>query len=193
MGHSAKRRIVVPAAPQQRRASNKRRSTKPEWLSASLVDAAIVIGATLATTLFLLLISGQLHDTTAENLIAQSPAPASSPIVAAQPTPTPEQSLIGHATPSPQPSRSAASPGPAESETTANAPDDAAIQAAIEKKLQDNADLSSFGITITISGGTVTVVGTVPSDEAKEKIEKLVRAVKGVKQVDNQIVVVSGT
>ena len=164
-------------------------------MTASLIDAAIVIGTTLATTLLLLLISGQLQDTTAGNLIARSAAPALEPIVTA--SPTPGQSLIGSPTPSPQTSRATASPTPsstpAENEAATSVTDDATIQAAIEKKFQDNADLSSLGITVTISGGTVTMVGTVPSDEVKEKIEKLVRTVKGVKQVDSQIVVVSGT
>ena len=149
----------------------------------------------LASTLFLLLISGQLQDTTAGDLIARSAAPALEPIVTAQPTPP--QSLIGPPTPSPQPSRSAASPTPlstpVKDEAATNITDDTTIQAAIDQKFQDNADLSSFGITLTVSGGTVTLVGTAPSDEVKGKIEKLVRTVKGVKLVDNQIVVVSAT
>lgn len=159
-------------------------------MTGAFLDAAIVIGATLATTLLLLLISGQLHDTTAGSLIARSPAPALDTIVTGQPTP--EQSLIGHPTPSPQASRAAASPTPADLDNDTNVTDDTTIKAAIDKKLQDIAELLSYGLTITISRGTVTVVGTVPSDEVKEKIEKLVRAVKGVKQVDNQMVVVNG-
>ena len=163
-------------------------------MTASLIDAAILIGTTLATTLFLLLLSGQLYDTTAGNLIARSAAPAPEPIVTGQPTP--EQSLLGSRTASPQPSRSAASPtlspAAAENETATSVTDDTTIQAALDKRFQDNTDLSLSGITATISNGTVTLVGTVPSDEVKEKIEKLVRTVKGVKHVDNQIVVLIG-
>jgi len=161
-------------------------------MTPSLIDAAIVIGATLVTTLVLLLISGQLHDTTAGNLIARS-APPSPSSGAAQPSP--EQSLLGPPTPSPQPSRFAASPSPtpsaAESETATAVIDDSTIQAAIDRKFQESGDFSSYGLTVTISGGTVTVVGTVPSEEVKEKIEKLLRNVKGVKRVENQIVVIS--
>lgn len=195
MGNPPRKRMVVPTVARPRRAVNSRQSTKPEGLTGAFLNAAIVIGTTLATTLLLLLISGQLHDTTAGNVIARSTAPALEPIVTGQPIP--EQSLISHPTPSPQPTRAAASPTPtatpAENDATNNVADDTTIQAAIDKKLQDNADLLSFGITATISDGTVTVVGTVPSDEVKEKIEKLIRTVKGVKQVDNQIVVISGT
>ena len=163
-------------------------------MSGALVDAAIVIGTTLATTLFLLLLSGQLHDTTAGDLVAQSPAPASGSIIAGQPTP--EQSLLVHSTPSPLPTRPAVSPSPTaaptENEIADNVTDDATIQAAIDKKLQDNADLSSLNVIATVTAGKVIVVGTVPSDELKEKIEKLLRAVKGVQHVNNQIAVVSG-
>lgn len=190
MGNPPKRRVVVPTGPRPRLARNDRQSTRPEWMSGALVDAAIVIGATLATTLFLLLISGQLHDTTAGDMIAQSPAPVSGPMITGQPTPEP--SSLVHSTPSPLLTRPAASPSPAptENENAANVTDDATIQAAIDKKLQDNADVSSLNITATVNAGKVVVVGSVPSDELKEKVEKLLRSIKGVQQVDNQIAVV---
>jgi hypothetical protein len=155
-------------------------------MTPALVDAAIVIGTTLAATVFLLIFSGQLHDTTAGSLIARSPAPAYDPIVTAQPSPA--QSLIDHPTPSPQTSRPPASPSPTEDSSPA---DDTTIQATIDKKIQDSADLA-YPITVAVSSGSVTLDGTVPSKEVKERIEKLVRTVRGVKQVDNQIVVISG-
>ena len=193
MGNN-RRRIVVPTAPQQRRASNYRQSRKPVWMSGAVFDGTIVVITTLVTTLFLLLISGQIHDTTAGSLIARSAAPV---VINGQPTPEP--SLPGHPSPSPspstQPTRSATSPAPTptitENEPVTNATDDATIQAAIDKRLQNNGALSSSDITATVTDGKVTLVGTVSSDEVKEKIEKLVRGVKGVKQIDNQIVVVS--
>jgi hypothetical protein len=193
MGNN-KRRIVVPTAPQPRRANNYRHSRKPERMSGALFDSAIVVITTLTTTFLLLLISGQIHDTTAGNLIARSAAP-----VAITGQPTPEPTLPGHPSPGPgpsaQPTRSVASPTttPAitENEPVTNDTDDATIQAAIDKRLQNNGASSSSDITATVTDGKVTLVGTVPSDEVKEKIEKLVRGVKGVKQIDNQIVVVS--
>ena len=163
-------------------------------MSGAVFDGTIVVITTLVTTLFLLLISGQIHDTTAGSLIARSAAPV---VINGQPTPEP--SLPGHPSPSPspstQPTRSATSPAPTptitENEPVTNATDDATIQAAIDKRLQNNGALSSSDITATVTDGKVTLVGTVSSDEVKEKIEKLVRGVKGVKQIDNQIVVVS--
>jgi osmotically-inducible protein OsmY len=72
-------------------------------------------------------------------------------------------------------------------ETTAN--DDSTIQAAIDKKLAEDTTLSTLGITATVINGKVTLIGTVKSDSLKTQVERLVRGIKGVKQVDNQIIV----
>jgi osmotically-inducible protein OsmY len=76
---------------------------------------------------------------------------------------------------------------------TADIPDDAAIQAEIDKRIADDPNFSKLDITATVTDGKVILVGTVPTNELRTRIEKLVRAVKGVKDVDNQIVVVTGT
>ena len=72
-------------------------------------------------------------------------------------------------------------------------PDDAAIQAEISKRITANPSFATQAITTTVSSGKVILVGNVPSNELKDSIEKLVRGVKGVKEVSNQIVVVSAT
>lgn len=156
-------------------------------MTPSLIDAAIVIGTIVLTTLFLLLISGQLHDTTAGNLIARSPAPALDTIVNTQPAPT--QSVPGPASPTPPASRPTATPSSVEEISAA---DDTTIQAAVDKKIQDNPELSAYVLTIAVSDGKVTLDGTLPSRELKEKLEKLVKTVSGVKQVDNQVAVIGG-
>ena len=150
-----------------------------------MVDATVVIGSTLATTLLLLLISGQIHDTTDGNLMAQSPAAALETVITVPAMPQPSASFA-------RPSRSTAMPSPAPSTVEiSNTPDDTAIQAAIDEKIQDDPDLSALGITATVTRGKVILAGTAPTDELKDKVEKLARAVRGVKQVDNQIVVIS--
>jgi len=157
----------------------------------ALIDAGIVVVSTLATTVLLLVVSGQIHDTTAANLIAQSPAPRPERIVSAQPTPQsslPLSSQLSSKAPTPS-ARSASTPLP--EIVLAGTPDDAAIQADIDKKLQDDARLSALGITATVSNGKVILVGTAPTDELKEQVEKLIRGIKGVKQIDNQIVVIA--
>lgn len=155
--------------------------TKP-----GIINAGIVVAATLLTTLLLLGISGQISDTTAVNLISQSPGPVDiGSSLTIQPTPQMPSAI---ATPSPQPNHAGANPP---TETAAPTPDDTEVQAAIDKKLGDDASLSQLGITVTVSKGKVILVGTAPSDELKDRVEKLVRAVKGVRQIDNQVVVIS--
>ena len=65
-------------------------------------------------------------------------------------------------------------------------------QAAIDKKLTDDAELSTLGITATVLNGKVTLVGTVKTEALKTQVEKVVKHVKGVKEVDNQIIVLAG-
>lgn len=168
--------------PKQRPVRRPRQANRT-WLTGALVDAGIIIGATLITTLFLLLISGQVHDTTSENL-AWSPGKPTTAITL--PSPRPNASA--------QSTRPAPTPTPATPwEGTVDTPDDAAIQAEISKRITANPSFATQAITTTVSSGKVILVGNVPSNELKDSIEKLVRGVKGVKEVSNQIVVVSAT
>jgi hypothetical protein len=170
------------ALPKQRRA-RRRRQTGPTWLTGALVDAGTIIGTTLITTLFLLFISSQIHDTTSENL-NWSPVRPTTAIT----LPTPR------ANPTAQSTRPAATPTPAPAGGAAEeAPDDAAIQAEISKRITTNPNFATQAITATVSKGKVILVGKVPTNELKDSIEKLVLGVKGVKEVSNQIVVASAT
>ncbi len=71
--------------------------------------------------------------------------------------------------------------------TTSGAPDDGSIQAAIDKKLNNDSTLSTLGVTATVLNGKVTLMGTVKTVALKSQVERAVRNVKGVKSVDNQI------
>ena len=72
-------------------------------------------------------------------------------------------------------------------------PDDAAIQADIEKGLASEAALARLDVSTLVETGRVTIVGSVRSPELKQRVEKVVRAVKGVSGVDNQLVVLEST
>jgi osmotically-inducible protein OsmY len=71
--------------------------------------------------------------------------------------------------------------------TGTSASDDANVQAAVDKKLSDDPTLSSLGITATVIDGKVTLTGMVKSEALKARVEREIRAVKGVRTVDNQI------
>ncbi len=65
--------------------------------------------------------------------------------------------------------------------------DDAALQRLATSWLADEPSLSA--VTATVSAGRVVLSGTVNSAASKAKAEQVVKAVRGVKSVDNQLVV----
>ena len=71
-----------------------------------------------------------------------------------------------------------------ESET---ADSDVTVQQVATNKLSEDSELSSVSVTITEARAVLT--GTVSSTAAKAKAEKLIRAVRGIKSVDNKIAV----
>jgi len=68
-----------------------------------------------------------------------------------------------------------------------NASDDANMQEVATKRLGEETDMNAVSITITDSQAVLT--GTVYSATTKAKAEQIVKAVRGVKSVDNQLVV----
>ena len=75
---------------------------------------------------------------------------------------------------------------PSQRENT-SANDDANMQDIATKRLAE--DLNMAGVVMTITNARVVLTGTVNSAATKAKAEQTVKAVPGVKSVDNQIVV----
>lgn len=67
------------------------------------------------------------------------------------------------------------------------ASDDANMQEVATRRLSDEPDMTA--VSLTISAARAVLTGTVNSEAAKAKAEQIVKAVRGVKSVDNQIVV----
>jgi osmotically-inducible protein OsmY len=68
-----------------------------------------------------------------------------------------------------------------------NASDDANMQEVATKRLGEETEMNAVSIAITDSQAVLT--GTVYSAATKAKAEQIVKAVRGVKSVDNKIVV----
>ena len=79
-----------------------------------------------------------------------------------------------------QPATPAATPPP---------PTDADYESRINKALLDDAQLGSLGISVTVVNGRATLTGTVESDALKNRAARVVSTVRGVRGVDNKIVV----
>ena len=67
------------------------------------------------------------------------------------------------------------------------ASDDANMQEVATRRLNDEPDMAT--VSLTISEARAILTGTVNSEATKAKAEQIVKAVRGVKSVDNQIVV----
>ena len=68
---------------------------------------------------------------------------------------------------------------------------DSTVQAAIDKRLADDPEFSTLGITVSVIDGKAMLIGTVKTEELKSRIERAVKQIKGVKAVDNQITVIA--
>ena len=113
--------------------------------------------------------------------VVQQPAPAQQPpVIIQQPAPVTTQPAPVIVTPP-------AGGSTAESSQPANM--DSTIQTEIDKHLLEDTTFSTLGITATVINGKVTLLGTVKTADLKDAVERMVRQVKGVKVVDNQITV----
>ena len=78
-------------------------------------------------------------------------------------------------------------PAPLSERQNTSANDDAAMQDIATKKLTE--DPNMIGVVMTVTDARVVLTGTVSTAATKAKAEQIVKAVRGVKSVDNQIVV----
>jgi hypothetical protein len=187
----ARRSRVVVETPNERREVVHSQSVRDNGgISAGMVGVLVVVAIALITMLVLFWISSQpATDTNVAatqpppTTVVQQPAPVQQPpVIIQQPAPATQPAPIV-VTP---PASSGGSTMPAESVNM-----DSTIQTAIDKKLSDDPDISTLGITATVIDGKVTLLGTVKTDALKIQIERLVKQVKGVKSVDNQISVIA--
>jgi len=147
-----------------------------------------VVAVALNNIVVLFLMNNQNANTNA-NLAEQQPAQA--PVIVQQPAAQQQPPVIVQqpATAPNQPPIVINQPAPVSGSAPVNNSNDGAVQAAVDKKLSDDPTLSALGITTTVLDGKVTVTGTVQSEALKSQIDRVLRGVKGVKQVDNQIIV----
>jgi hypothetical protein len=75
---------------------------------------------------------------------------------------------------------------PSQRENT-SANDDAKMQDIATKRLNEDPDMA--GVTMTVTDARAVLTGTVNSAATKAKAEQIVKAVRGMKSVDNKIVV----
>jgi cytoskeletal protein RodZ len=192
----ARRSRVVVETPNERRevvSSQSVRTPDNSGISAGMVGVLVVVAIALITMLVLFWLSSQPTTTDNANLAAQQQQPTTvvqqpaqqPPVIIQQPAPATTQPAPIIVTP---PAGGTTAPATVPPETTNI---DSTIQAAVDKKLADDPEISTLGITASVINGKVMLVGTVKTEELKTRIERMVKQIKGVKDVDNQISVLS--
>jgi len=178
------RRVVVETPSARREVSHSESVQYPERSGVSgAALAAIVIGVVALAAIIILFVLNQNQQDALNanaNTAQQQPPPTTivqqpaqqPPIVVQQPAPATQPAPVIINQPAP-----------------ASGSDDGSIQAAIDKKLNDDPIFSQLGITSTILDGKVTLTGTVKTEALKAQVERAVRNVKGVKSIDNQITI----
>ena len=158
-------------------------------ISGATVGVIVVVAIALITVVVLFLMNQQQNLNANDNLAAQQqpvvvqqPAPQQPPVIIQQPAAAPAAN---------QPPVIINQPAATGGTAPGNTSNDGAVQMAVDKTIGDDPTLSALGITATVLDGKVTLTGTVKSETLKSQFDKAMRGVKGVKQVDNQIVVMS--
>ena len=191
----ARKSRVVVETPNERREVVHTQSVRDNGgISAGMVGVLVVVAIALITMLVLFWISSQpgtdnanVAATQPPTTVVQQPAPVQQPpVIVQQPAPATQPAPIVVTPPAGGTTAPAASTAPAQ---TVNM--DSTIQAAVDKKISDDPDMSTLGITASVLDGKVTLLGTVKTEAMKTQVEKLVKQVKGVKSVDNQLMVVA--
>jgi hypothetical protein len=192
--------IETPTARREVVQTTTARAPERRGISTGVVAALVIGSVALVTILFLFILNRQNTDTTVNANVrsATAPTPSQQPvIIQQQPTPLPQQPIIIQ-----QPAPAADQPPviiqqPAPTTTTSgttagskpSGTDDTAIQSEIDKRISQDATLSTADITPTVIEGKVTIIGAVESQAIKNQVERLVKGIKGVKAVDNQLIV----
>lgn len=155
--------------------------------SASVAIAVLVILAVAIIALLGLLFWSMQANSNNANLAAQQqPTPPTTiqqpaqqpPVIVQQPAPATQQAPIIVNPPAAAPTAGSNAP---------SALDDGVIQTEIDNKLQNDSTLSTLDVKATVTNRQVLLTGSVKTDQLKHQVEKAVRAIKGVRTIDNQI------
>src|SRR5215813_3523464 len=189
-----KSRVVVETPNARREVTRTERDQSPNNGGSSAATIAIVVILAIGVVVLavLLVMNKRANDEANANVAAQQQAqqPAQPPMIVQQPAPQQQPPVVVQQ-PATQPPIVVNPPATSGGATGSNVSEDTRIQGEIEKRMQKDAALSSLGITVSVLDGKALLIGTVRSDQLKQQAERLVRGVKGVKSVDNQILVSS--
>jgi hypothetical protein len=182
------RRVVVDSPGERQEIVTERTVSAPResGISASMVAILAIVAVFAVGAIFYLVSSRNANESANRNAnldLASQTNKEQPPTVIQQPAPVIIQ----------QPAAQQPAPviiqQPAQSNPRDTSGDDANMQEVATKRLTEEPGMAS--VSISISDAQAVLTGNVSSAVTKARAERLVRAVRGVKSVDNQIVVSS--
>ncbi len=179
-------RFVVDASP--RRQAPPPRAKPANGMNELWIAISIIVAAALATFLALF-ITSRPFDPETSSLAPQQTVP-SGPLTSPSAKPSPTVSPTPQTRPSVQQSPTVSG---GEIASPVDPVDDASIQSRIDSALANDVALAKLDVSTLVENGKVTVVGSVRSAELKQRVERTIKALKGVTSVDNQLVVNDAT
>ena len=181
-------RIVIETSSARRQPGSRPIGRQPATGPREGVVALSVIGAAALATFIALFLTSRPYDPMNSTLAPGQTVPAGS--LALGPSPKPSATI----SPSPQPNLAAGgTPTPEPPVEAATVPDDAGIQFQIDRTMTADPALSKLDVSTLVEGGKVTIVGSVKSADLKQRVERILRSIKGVVSVDNQLVITEAT
>lgn len=208
--HQRRSRVVVETPTARREVVHSQTVRAPErsGYSAGMV-AAVALAAIAATAIIFLFMMnrGESRETSVNVSAAGQPTPyAQQPPVyapqpaATQPTPIvvqqpptvvtqPAPVVVQPSTTTAPPAATTTAPSTAPPARESSASNDTALQASVDRAFSDDATLNSADVTAVVLEGKVTLNGTVNSEELKQRAQRLAYSVRGVRSVENRIVV----
>lgn len=157
--------------------------------SAGTVALIAVIAISIAAVIIFLVINRNQNEAANRNanLEAANQTNSHQPTTIVQQPAQPAPLIIQQPAGGQQPPVVIQQPAPPTERANTSANDDAAMQNIATKKLIEDPNMT--GVVMTITDARVVLTGTVSTAATKAKAEQIVKAVRGVKSVDNQIVV----
>lgn len=161
-----------------------------DGISGATVGVIVVVAIALVTIIVLLLMNNQANENVNANLAAQAAQQPPQTTIVQQPAAQQQPPVIIQQAPPAQAQAPIIINQPAATGgSTSRASEDSAIQLDIDKRINNDPTYSSLGLTVTVIDGKATLMGTVRSDSVKSQFEKMIRSVRGVRNIDNQIIV----
>lgn len=199
-------RVVVETPRERREAVHTHTTRYPHERSgySTGVVVAVALTAIAATAIIFLFLSTSGDDATETNVnlragveptpivqtpvIVQTPLPMPTPLIIEQPpvTTMPAPVII---TQPPGTTETTTAPPQTQPAPTAAPADDATLESRINKAYGEDEELARADIDLRVVNGKAILMGTVSSGVLKQRAERLAYAVKGVRSVENKIVV----